>query len=361
MIKIKSAVIGCGRMGAFTSHSVKEHSPKCWLPLSHIEALITCPDTFVASICDTNPEFLGKAKLQYGIENDFEDYSKMLEVINPELLSIATRTLERTSIIKKAINAGVKAIHLEKPICNSKEQLDELSRLVKDHKIVLTYGTIRRYFDIYAKAQEIVRSGELGSLKEIEINFGPGQIFWGHPHSVDIILFFADYRNVTSVEANLSNVVLGVRDDLISSDPQIDEAKIYFDDGCVGKITTKPGLDVILHCSGGRIIVEGDGSRVVVRKLNNSMAYFEYPGQIFVKEGDRPEGTMAAIEQLVKQLRPDTFATESTPAFDKDHIFMGQRVLFGFTQSHLDGGVSVALNDIRSTIHVLGKTGKFYA
>ena len=47
MSKIKSAVIGCGRMGAFTSENVKKHAPKCWFPLSHIEALINCPDTFL--------------------------------------------------------------------------------------------------------------------------------------------------------------------------------------------------------------------------------------------------------------------------------------------------------------------------
>ena len=361
MTSIKSAVIGCGRMGAFTSDSVKLYSPKCWMPLSHIEALICCPKTFLASICDTNPKLLSKVKSQYDIESKFEDYNKMLEVIKPELICIATRTIERTTIIKNAINAGVKAIHLEKPICNSMKQLDELYRLVKDNNTLLTYGTIRRYFYIYTKAKEIVDSGELGALQEIEVNHGPAQLFWGHPHSVDIILFFAGLRSINLVKANLSNVVLQGEDDSILSDPQVDTAEIRFDDGCVGKITTRVGMDVVLHCSGGRIIVEDDGRRVVVRKLNKSMAYFEYPGQIFVKESDRPEGTMAAIEQLVKQLRPDIFATESTPAFDKDHIFMGQRVLFGFTQSHLDGGVSVALNDIRSTLHVLGKTGKFYA
>ena len=53
--------------------------------------------------------------------------------------------------IKDAINAGVKAIHLEKPICNSVKQLEELFSLVKNNDISLTYGTIRRYFDIYNK------------------------------------------------------------------------------------------------------------------------------------------------------------------------------------------------------------------
>ena len=361
MKKIKSAVIGCGRMGAFTSDSVKKYTPKCWLPLSHVEALISCPETLLISICDINSELLSKVKSQYGIKNNFEDYSKMLEATKPELLCIATRSIERTTIIKDAINAGVKAIHLEKPICNSMEQLNELSEIVKDNDTALTYGTIRRYFDIYAKAKEISESGELGDLLEIEVNFGPAQLFWGHPHSVDIILFFAGFRNITSLEASLSNVILGDEDDLISSDPQVDAAKICFDDGCVGKITTRKGMDVTLYLSGGRITVEGDGRRVVVRKLNNSEAYFEYSEEVFVKEDDRLEGTMAAIEHLVNRLRPDTVKAKSAPNFDEKHIFIGQLVLFGFAQSHLDGGVTVMLNDIRNTIHVLGRTGNFYA
>lgn len=361
MSKIKSAVIGCGRMGAFTSENVKKYAPKCWFPLSHIEALINCPDTLLTSICDINPELLKKTKSQYKIENAFEDYREMLKAIKPELLCIATRTIERSTIIKDAINMGVKAIHLEKPICNSVKQLDELSSLVKDNNILLTYGTIRRYFCIYAKAKEVVDSGELGDLQEIEVNHGPAQLFWGHPHSVDIILFFAGLRNIISVKARLSNVVLGAKKDLISSDPQVDSAEIFFEDGCVGKITTRLGMDVILHCSRGRIIVEGDGRRAVVQKLNTSQAYFQYPGKIFVKEDDTLEGTMAAIRYLVNQLRPDKIPTKPSPTFDQKHIFTGQRVLFGFSQSQLDGVVSLALNNIRPSICVLGKTGDFYA
>ncbi len=361
MTKIRSAVIGCGRMGAFTSDSVKNSSPKCWLPLSHVEALTSSPDTDLISVCDINTELLSKVKSQHSIENIFKDYSKMLDVMKPELLCIATRAIERTDIIKDSINAGVKAIHLEKPICNSMEQLNELSTLVKDNNIALTYGTIRRYFDIYAKAKEMVDSGDLGDLEEIEVSFGPAQLFWGHPHSVDIILFFAGLRNINSVQATLSNVVFGEKDDLISSDPQVDTAKILFDDGCVGKITKRSGMDVTLYCTGGQVIVEGDGRKLIVRKLSDGSGYFEYPDKIFVKEDDRKEGTMAAIDHLVNQLRPDSVTAKFAPTFDRKHIFIGQLVLFGFIQSHLDGSVPVSLNDIRPTIHVLGKSGIFYA
>ena len=361
MPKLKSAVIGCGRMGAFTSESVKKYSPSCWLPLSHIEALISCPYTTLESVCDVNEKLLNEVRSEYKIKNIFKDYKKMLEEIKPDLLTIATRTIDRSNIIKDTINAGVKAIHTEKPFCNSMLQLKELSKLINDNGTFLTYGTIRRYFDIYAKAKKIVDNGDLGDLKEIEINFGPAQLFWGHPHSVDTILFFADTRNVISVEANLSNVIYGEIDDYITSDPNIDEAKIIFDDGCVGKITSRPGMDVTLYCSKGRVVVEGDGRKVLVRKLNDSMAYFENSDQVFVSEKDKDEGTLSAIENLVYKLNPKIIKDQISRNFDNKHILTGQLILFGFAQSHLDGGIPLGLNDIRTSINVLAKTGNFFA
>ena len=81
----------------------------------------------------------------------------------------------------------------------------------------------------------------------------------------------------------------------------------------MGKITTRLGMDITLHCSRGRIIVEGDGRRVVVHKLNTSEAYFQYPGKVFVKEDNTPEGTMAAIQHLVNQLLPNKISTKPNP------------------------------------------------
>ena len=362
MKKIRSAVIGCGRMGAFTSQKAKEYSPQCWFPLSHVQALIDCPHTLLESICDIDKDLLKKTQSKYGIENNFIDYQEMLKATKPELLCIATRTIERADIIRDAINAGVKAIHLEKPICNSLKQLDDIENMVKENEIFLTYGTIRRYFDIYKKAKEIADSGELGDLKEIEVNFGAAQLFWAHPHSVDIILFFAGSRDISSVQAALSNVIFEGQGDIVSSDPLVNSAKIFFNDGCIGKITTRPGMDVVLYFSKGVIVVEGDGIRLIVRKINQSEAYYEYPGSCYIKQDNSPEGTMSAIKSLISQMHPNTKIENTTDSiFDKEHIFNGQRVLFGFVQSHINDGLQVAIENINPSINVLAKSDQLYA
>ena len=66
--------------------------------------------------------------------------------------------------------------------------MQELRELTIKKNIILTYGTLRRYFDVYIKAKKLVDSGKYGKLIQIDINFGHNQLFWSHPHSVDIIL-----------------------------------------------------------------------------------------------------------------------------------------------------------------------------
>ena len=62
MEKIKAALIGCGRMGAFTSKDVKSYAPKCWFPLSHLEALKTSDSIEIVAISDFSKNNLDRAK-----------------------------------------------------------------------------------------------------------------------------------------------------------------------------------------------------------------------------------------------------------------------------------------------------------
>ena len=60
--------------------SLLKKTPQSWLPLSHMEALISCPDTFLASICDTDPTLLREAKDKYDVDNYFNDHLEMLKI-----------------------------------------------------------------------------------------------------------------------------------------------------------------------------------------------------------------------------------------------------------------------------------------
>ena len=119
--------------------------------IKSIEALIKCQYTSLESVCDINEDLLNEVKSLYKVKNIFKDYKKMLEVNKPDILTIATRTIDR-SYNKDAINAGVR-LFIQKNHSVFYVGIKELSKLINDNKILITYGTIRRYFEIYKKAK----------------------------------------------------------------------------------------------------------------------------------------------------------------------------------------------------------------
>ena len=275
MEKIKAAVIGCGRMGAFTSDLMKEVGPKCWFPLSHIEGLNHHEEIFLEAICDSNESLLKKAGDLYDVKYRYSDSQELFDKHKIDLLTVATRTRDRFQIIKDGIASGVKAFHLEKPLCNSMQELNEIESLVSENKICLTYGTLRRYFEIYQKAKDLVDSGVYGKLVQVQVNFGQKPLFWAHPHCVDTILFFSGKRKLKYVQSHLSNVIFA-GDNILESDPLVEQSNMIFDDGLMGSITKNPGSDVFLNCEKGVVIVESNGSQISVRAATQDSPYFEH-------------------------------------------------------------------------------------
>jgi predicted dehydrogenase len=357
MEKLTAAVIGCGRMGAFTSESIRRFSPLCWLPLSHIEALQNSNRIDLKAICDISTELVQKASAQHSINNTFTDYQQLLEQVKPDILTIATRTLERVDIINAGIQAGVKAFHIEKPLCNSIEQLNTLQNKVENQSIYFSYGTIRRYFSIYKQAKQMVDEGKIGKLQQISINFGEGPLFWSHPHSVDMLLFFANDRKVTEAQASLKNLIKGDTRTTIESDPIILSASVYFEDDVVGLISRANGTDVVLTGSEGEITIEGDGRSLYYRGLNDDNPYMSYPSEKISIETPAFEGTYGAIAHLINLVDKD----DKNKDLSSHPIFLGQRILFSLVQSELENGRRVNLENIDPSMYVLAKTGDYLA
>ncbi|MDB0053302.1 Gfo/Idh/MocA family oxidoreductase [Alphaproteobacteria bacterium] len=353
MEKIRSAVIGCGRMGAFSSDLMQKAGPKCWFPLSHIEALKEFNEISLDAICDVNPSLLEKARIRYSINHTYSDYYELFSNHEIDLLCVATRTPGRDKIIQIGIEHGVKAFHLEKPLCNSMTQLSKLESLVTSNNVCLSYGTLRRYLNIYQKAKDIVDSGKFGKLLQIQVNFGEAALLWTHPHSVDLILFFSGKRKLKAVQSHLSNVVF-IRDNIVESDPVIEQSMMYFDDGLVGSISKIPGMDVVLGCEKGVITVESNGRQIAIKQAFNGSPYFEYSKDLITDACNKSQGTYSAISNLLENLNKKDYQKNQ-------FVFLGQKVLFGFVDSHLNNGKLIDIDMVSDKIKVIGKTGIFYA
>ena len=357
---IASAVIGCGRMGVFTSESVKKYAPGCWFPLSHADAIHSHGELTLAALCDNSPEALKRAQAAYPSAQLYEDPIAMMREQRPVLLGIATRTIGRADIIARCASEGARAFHIEKPLCNNMTELARMTELFGRHDLFATYGAIRRHFAVYRDARELVRSGRFGRLLEVRVNMGRGMLFWTHPHSVDLLLFAADGKRPVGVQAKLDHVTPGSHAHEIASDPYIDLAAIHFEDGIVGQIGRAPGADLIWSCSDGEVAVENDGRAIRITARTGDNPYLQdIPHQVPATPPEG-EGTAACMRELVRCLRGDTAAQVTNTTLKRD-ILLSQRLLFAMVQSHLGNSRVVAPEDVREDLTVLARTGSNFA
>lgn len=358
--RLNSAVIGCGRMGAFTSENLRGQVPNFWFPLSHVEAVLRHERLHLSALCDTSAEVVAKAAKAYHVPATYIDARKLIEEVRPQLLCIATRTVGRADLMLDAAEMGVRAMHVEKPLCNSVSELEQLTTLLGSGDVFATYGAVRRFMAVYRFAKGLADSGRYGPLREIRVNFGSAALYWTHAHSVDLILFAAGARRVTGVQCRLSGAIEGASRTEIESDPTVVSAAVYFDDGVAGIVTQSLGADLVLCCKDAEIAVRANGGRVEV--------YASRDGAIFPSarpfDGALPaadaEGTFAPVSELVGCLDGEAGAIAHN-AVNRRDILEGQRILFALVQSHLEGSRIVEPDAADPSMVIHARTGDRYA
>ena len=76
-------------------------------------------------------------------------------------------------MIREAVAAGVRAIFAEKAIACTLSEADEIVNLVERSGAVLAVNCSRRWHPYFMKAEEMVRSGQIGRVLHV-YGAGPG-------------------------------------------------------------------------------------------------------------------------------------------------------------------------------------------
>lgn len=354
--RIVAAVIGCGRMGAFTSDSVRRFAPPFWFPLSHVEAIKSHPRLDLRALADLDATMLERAAAAHNVAAVYTDSSELLDAVRPRLVGIATRTTGRAGLISQAVASGTRALHIEKPLCNSVRELATLHAILDRADIFVTYGAIRRFLSVYRQARDLADSGIYGALREIRVNLGAAPLFWTHPHSIDLILFAAGGRHVSGVQAHFADVVYAASRTDIESDPRIVAATIYFDGGVAGHITQALGADFVLSCADAEITVRADGNAIDIYAARNGEAYPTLAPLDGTAAQFGAGGTLAPVSQLVACLDGSTAAIDDN-SIVKGDILKGQQIAFAMLQSHLEGSRIVNPEAIDGSIFIHARTG----
>lgn len=211
MRKLRVAVVGAGRLGGF-----------------HAQKLAQCPEVELAGIVDPVAAHRQRLAAQCGVP-PFADYRPLLGQIDAAI--VAAPTQHHHAIAAELLNWGIHLL-VEKPLCATSAQADELVRLARRHGAILQVGHVERFNPAFAAALPVAaqpkyieavrvggftfRSTDIGVVLDLMI------------HDLDLALCLVR-SPVRRVEA-LGLSVLGGHEDVAN-------ARVEFECGCVASFS----------------------------------------------------------------------------------------------------------------------------
>ncbi|MGH7183901.1 MAG: Gfo/Idh/MocA family protein, partial [Nitrospiraceae bacterium] len=149
----------------------------------------------LGAICDSDPERLEAFKQQYPSAKMFNAYSDVLTDVTIQAVAIATPAEAHADAVREALLAG-KDVFVEKPLCLSVEEGEELVALAKKKDRILMVGHLLWYHPAVLKLKDLIAAGELGKIRYIysnRLNIGKirreENILWSFaPHDISVIL-----------------------------------------------------------------------------------------------------------------------------------------------------------------------------
>lgn len=194
----------------------------------HVKLLLEIPEFNLVGFYDTDDENANKTIEQFGIKR----YADLEELINAcDALDIVSATNAHFELAKLAIK-NTKHIFIEKPMTSTLEEAIELVELVKEADIIAQIGHVERFNPAFLAVQDKITDPMFIETHRLaQFNPRGTDVSVIHDlmiHDIDIILKLVN-GNVKNIYAS------GVP--IISDSPDIANARIEFDNGCVANVT----------------------------------------------------------------------------------------------------------------------------
>ncbi len=171
--------------------------------MHHATTFHANPRFEVVGICDIDPAKLQSAAAQLGNPMTSTDAGDLLAKTKPDVFCLTTMPNIRYSMIRLAVEAGVKLIAYEKPMALSLREAKQIMDLVREAGVKTVVSHQHRYGAHYQKVKEIVSSGALGRVHTIYAH-ATGWMLHMMTHLIDYMRWYNDGAEAEWVMAQAS-------------------------------------------------------------------------------------------------------------------------------------------------------------
>lgn len=205
--------------------------------MHHATTFYANPRFEVVGICDIDEAKLQSAAAQLGNPMTSTDAGDLLAKTKPDVFCLTTMPNIRYSMIRLAVEAGVKLIAYEKPMALSMAEARQIMDLVRRAGVKTVVSHQHRYGAHYQKVKEIVASGALGRIHTIYAH-ATGWLLHMATHLIDYMRWYND-----GVEAEWVMAQASGRGKLTDNHPSPDYLAgfIHFANGVRGVVEVGAG------------------------------------------------------------------------------------------------------------------------
>jgi len=196
MAALRVGFIGTGKprgTAGSTGFGMAHHHVEGFLRLGH-----RCELAAAADIVQANVRAFAD---EYDVPATYLDYREMLEAEDLDVVSICTWPHLHEQMTVDCAEAGVRAVHCEKPMADTWGGARRMARVCADSGVQLTFNHMRRFSRVMRNTKALLEDGEIGDLMRVE--FGRYNLCDTGTHWFDTANYFADQTPVEWVLAQV--------------------------------------------------------------------------------------------------------------------------------------------------------------
>jgi predicted dehydrogenase len=129
-----------------------------WKALDNVE---------IVAVADEDEKGRAAAARRLGAKNAYADYRTMLDKERPQIVSVADRWLDAHRDMVVACAGAGAGVFLEKPLCRTLEEADEMVRACEAHHVKLAIAHQTRYSPRLKVVRDLIGDGKLGEVLEL--------------------------------------------------------------------------------------------------------------------------------------------------------------------------------------------------